>query len=162
MTLYELTKKYSKDNGEDSMWKTVAIVSKAVEESMPEKERESLMRNIYSVIADHHYNEQFAREDIAKMYYTDKSGEKQYGPYWSEEDLSELYEQYHDDIPHYNKWDFAVTMTMIKSDMCPLLKSWFPSASESDMTEKLVELSLNWLRDEDYNSSTKIWDYLNK
>lgn len=56
----------------------------------------------------------------------------------------------------YNKWDFVVTMNMIKSDMYPLLKSWFPE--EKDFKDKIIELSINWLNDEDYPDH-KIWNY---
>lgn len=56
----------------------------------------------------------------------------------------------------YNKWDFEVTMNMIKSDMYPILKEWFPE--EKDLRDKIIELTINWLNDEDYPDH-KIWNY---
>ena len=157
-----MTKKYGEGKGESTMWSTLSIVSDAVESMMTEKEKESLIREIYGVMSGKHYNEEFAKEDIAKMYYTDKNGEKHYGPYWPESALRSLYERHKGEIPGYNCWDWMVTMSMIKSDNCNVLSEWFPDDSEELRNERIVRLAVNWLRDPDSPmGQTKIWSYFN-
>lgn len=162
MNLYEFTKKYSAGKGEDTMWKSVAIISEAVEHSMPDDDKKALMRKMYSAMAGCHYNEEFALEDVQKMYYVDEDGDEHRAPYWTESQIKDVYESVRDDIPEYNMWDFYVVMQMVKSDNCPMLRRWFPDASSSDMDEHFVELAVNWLNDPDYRyPSSKIWHYLN-
>lgn len=160
MTLYEITKKFGEGQGEEMMWKTVKIVSEAVESEMPEHAKMKLVRKVYGAMSDGHYTEEMARIDIGKMYYTDANGNVHKAPYWQEEDMESAYEMYKAEIPDYNLWDFAVTMNMIASDNWCMLKKWFPSYDEKDMTEKILDMSLVWLKDEDWPSKTKIWDYL--
>ena len=162
MTLYEFTKKYSSGKGEDAMWKSVSIISDAVERSMPEAEKKALMRKLYSAMSECHYNEEFAREDVSKMYYTDEDGNEHFAPYWTESQIKDVYESIRDNIPEYNMWDFYVVMQMVKSDNCVLYRGWFPEAKAQDMDEKFVEAAIVWLNDPDYRyPSTKIWHYLN-
>lgn len=162
MNIYDLTKKYGTGQGEGAMWKTIEVISDAIERTMPEADQDALARKVYGVISGEHYNEEFAKEDIAKMYYVMPGGEKVYAPYWSEEALRTLYKRYKDQIPGYNCWDWMVTMTMMKSDYCPLIMAWFPNLTEDEKNERIVQLSLNWLKDEDNPfGSSKTWGYLN-
>ena len=162
MNLYELTKKYGEGKGEDTMWATLAIVSDAVEAVMTEPEKDALVRKVYGVMSGKHYNEDFAREDISKMYYVDKNGVKHYAPYWSDDLIREVYNKHKAEIPEYNCWDFAVALNMSRADNHNLLLEWFPDNNEQELDKKMVELSLNWLNDPDnpYHKS-KIWCYLN-
>ena len=162
MTLYELIKKYGEGRGESMMWKAVSVISDAVDSYMPEEEKNALVRKVYGEMSDGHYNEEFAREDIARMYYVAPDGEKVYAPYWGEDTLRSLYKRYKDQIPGYNCYDWMVTMSMMKSDYCPLIMAWFPNLTDEEKNERIVQLSLNWLRDEDNPfGSSKAWGYLN-
>ncbi len=160
MTLYELTKKYGEGKGEDMMWKTVHIISDAVESGMDDAHKAALMRKVYGVMSDGHYNEESAREDVAKMFYLDADGERHDAPYWPEESVKAIYDGIRNKIPDYNFWDFYTTMSMIASDNWCMLKRWFPGADTSDMNERIAEMSLAWLNDDDWPTKTKIWDYL--
>ena len=162
MTLYDLTKKYGEGKGEGAMWSTLELVSEALESGMDTKEKNCLIRKVYGLMSDKHYNEEFAREDISKMYYKDEDGKKHFAPYWSDDALRLLFEDYHADIPEYNFWDWAVTMNMTKSDNCPLIMEWFPDADDDERNERIVRLAINWLQDDDnpYGDS-KIWCYMN-
>jgi hypothetical protein len=90
------------------------------------------------------------------MYY-EENGVRHYAPYW--EDLSTIYSANKRKLEFpYNRWDWEVTMNMIKSDYCPLLKRWFPD--EKDMIDKIIDLTINWLNDEDNPfGESKIWCY---
>ena len=156
MTLHELTKKYGEGKGEDTMWSTIEIVSDAIEKSMDADAKDELLRSIYGMMSDGHYNEEYAREDIADMYYTDSRGNEHHAPYWTDEQLMDLYDEYKREIPDYNCWDWAVAVTMVKSTYCHLLNDWFPDADEKEKNEKIAELAVHWLKDE--STSSKIWD----
>lgn len=163
MTLYELVKTYGSGKGEDMMWKTLSAVSGAIEHSMPEQEKNDLLRNVYGEISGGHYNEDMAKEDIEKMYYQDRSGEKHYAPYWPSGMVREIYDSVKNEIKPYNACDFNVTMNMIASDYWPLWDKWFPGMREDDRNQKTVEAAVAWLRDPDAkHPDTKIWHYLKK
>ena len=162
MTLYDLTKKYSTGKGEDMMWKTLSLVSDSVESSMSPCDRKKLIRKVYCAMSGGHYNEEFAHEDIESMFFTDKNGKQHQAPYWSTQAIEEVYEGVKDEILDYNLWDFAVTMNMLASDNWCLLERWFPGITEKERNVKLVEMSVNWLLDEDAkHPDSKIWHYLN-
>lgn len=161
-TLFDLIKKYGEGKGEGVMWKSVRVISDAIDRHMDEDTKKALARSIYSEMAGGHYDEDFAMEDTAKMYYVGTDGKKHYAPYWTEEQVKEVYDSVKADIKAYNMWDFFVTLNMIKSDNCPLMGRWFPDATPEVMDKKFVDLAVNWLRDEDYRwPNEKIWHYLN-
>lgn len=161
MNLYDFTKKYGEGKGESMMWKTVRVISDHVEKMSPEAQ-EDLMRDLYATMAEGHYDEHFAKEDVAKMYYTDEAGEKHYAPYWTDEQVKAVYDKVKGEIPHYNMWDFYVTLQMSKADNCPMLKKWFPNATPEEMDKYLVDMAVNWLNDDDNPyGNEKIWGYLN-
>ena len=162
MTLYDFVKTYGKGKGEPMMWKSVAIISDAVEKNMPEDAKKELLRDIYREMSDGHYNEQFAHEDVSKMYYLDEDGNKHFAPYWTDAKVSEIYDSIQDEVEPYNMWDFYTTVNMIWSDNYTLLKRWFPNADDSGLSGKAVEMAINWLDDPDSPfGRNKIWGYLN-
>ena len=163
-SLLQFIKKYGEGKGEAMMWKSVEIISDALDKHMYEATRTALTRRLYGEMAGGHYDESFAKEDVKKMYYTDTDGQKKYAPYWTDEQGREVYNSVKAEVPKaYNFWDFYVALQMIKSDNCPLMRKWFPDATPEDMDKKFVELTLNWLKDEDNPfGSEKVWGYLNR
>ena len=162
MTLYELTKKYGEGKGESMMWSTLKTVSDAVESSMDEEAKHKMMRNLYSQMSKCHYDQEYAMEDVAKMYYMDEQGRKHSAPYWTEAQVKEVYETVKKDIPAtYNFWDFFVTLQMIKSDNCKLYHEWFPDATDEQIEKKFVQSAVNYLNDADNPyGDHKIWGYI--
>ena len=143
-TLYDITKRLSNGKGESVMWETIKMVSGAVENSMPDKDKSELMSKVYGMLSGGHFDEDHAVDVVSKMYYIDKDRSKRYGPYWTIPQVMEVYEKVKERIPSaYNEWDFFVTLQMQKSDMCPLLQHWFPNATAEEMDAKLVELAVN-------------------
>ena len=99
MNLYEMTKMYGKDKGEPMMWDVIAVVSDAVEASMPEAEKRILERKIYGKLSGGHYNEQYATEDVAKMSYRDsRTGMIRNASYWPTSTIREIYESLRGDL----------------------------------------------------------------
>ena len=108
-------------------------------------------------------NEEFAEEDIKKMYYIDRNGARHDAPYWPASAVREIYDSVKAEIKPYNACDFYVTMNMVASDNWALLERWFPGMSAEDRNRRTVELAVNWLNDPDsQHAENKIWQYLHK
>ena len=153
---------YGKGRGEGKMWESVSLISETVEKELSTEAKKHLLRKIYCVMNGGHYNEEFAREDVGKMYYKDANGKTHYAPYFTDEKVATIYERVKGNIPAYNMWDFYVAMNMVASDNWCMLTRWFPDASEATMEKHFIEMTLNWLNDEDNPyGKEKIWKYLN-
>ena len=159
-TIYEITKTYGAGKKEADMWATTKVISDAVEESMPEEAKKKLYDALYGYLTGGHYDEHYAKECVAKMFYTDEEGERHKAPYFTDSVVEEIYENNRDKLSGYTMWDFFVTMNMVASDNHNLIVSWFPEATSEERLEKYSELAVNWLNDEDYPPKSKIWDYL--
>ena len=159
-TIYNLIKTHSTGKGEDTMWKSTAIISDSIEKNMPEKAKAELYEELYGLMSGGHYDCEMAEQDVKKMYYVDENGEKHHGPYLTAPVVKELYEKVKSHVADYNEWDFYVTLHMIVSDYHNILVKWFPSASQDERIEKYVELAVNWLNDPDWPSKDRIWSYL--
>ena len=138
----------------------LSILSKALN-NLPEEDKELLTKKVYYLLNGGHYDEEFAKAAVAKMYYLDGK-EKVYAPYWMQGEIEKLYNQVKNEIEDYNLWDFYVTMNMIMSDNYNLLIKRYPESSKDEKTNIILEDSINYLNDEDNPFGTeKIWGYLN-
>lgn len=157
MDISRIIKKYGKNDS--SVANSMERVIHYLKENLSEEQYKQVAKDVYESLNGKHFNEEFAREQVSKMYYT-YQGQAYYAPYWDEHTIDRIYTQYKRQIPsQYNYWDFYVALNMVKSDNCPLLKKWFPN---EDHQEKIVELTINWLNDTDnpYGES-KVWSYFN-
>lgn len=164
MDLLSMIKLYGAGQGEETMWKSISHISNFVEsakDAHPD-EYKSLMKTIYADMMGGHYNMEFAKEQISKIYYTEDAV-KHYGPFWTDEKMHHAYEAAKNAIPSsYNEWDFWVTLSMIKSDFNCLLDDWFPETGEEQLLSYMIDLSINFLNDDDApHPKTKIWSYFN-
>ena len=162
MTLYELIKSNSAGKGENMMWGSIKCISKFIDEHVDEEERCELIHQVFGLMSGGHYNEEFAEKAISKMYYQDKGGRKHYAPYWTADQVEDIFDGVKSRIPKYNLYDFMVTFNMLASDNWSLLHGWFPDITEDQLTKKVTELTVNWLSDEDWPTESKIWDDFNK
>ena len=162
MDIYNILKEGLRGEGSDKMLCTTKILSDAIEEYVPEKQKEAIKTKVYYSTFGGHFNRDFADSAISRFYYVDLTGVKHQAPYWTEPEVKEIYETVKAKIPAYNFYDFEVTLNMVKSDNCNKLKKWFPQATDKELLDKLVEEALNYLIDEDNPFGTeKIWKYLN-
>ena len=148
----------------DNLLDIVHLMSSEVNDYLDENEKHHLMRKIWCIISDGHYNEKFAKEDVEKMYVETSSGNL-YAPFYTLEQTNEVYDKLkksNDILSIYNRYDFYVVMNMIASDNHNLYKKRFSNYGQDMITELYIEDSLNWLNDKDnpYGTS-KIWKYLN-
>ena len=161
-TLYDITKRLGKGQGEGMMWETLRAVSDAIESKMNDKDRSELNARIFGMLSGGHFDEEHAMESVSRMYYTNRDGVKRYAPYWTIPQVYEVYEKVADRIPKaYNEWDFFVTFQMVASDYWMLLRKWWPTISDEQFAEKVADLAVNWLADKDNPyGDRKIWCYL--
>lgn len=153
MTIYDLVEKYGKGQGEGKMWASVAVMSDALE-PMKETDKEGywcIMRKMYGVMSDGHYNEEFAMYDVSAIEYTGKNGDKKKGGYWSAEQVEEATRNFR--FPSgVNKWDKYVAFNLMYSDLCKKM-------DDAQILEAAFQF---YFADEDWpgGSSTKVWDYV--
>lgn len=162
MDIYNILKEGIKGEGSDKMWCITKILSDSIEEFVPEKQKDVLKTKVYYSTNGGHYDKSFADKSISKFYYVDDSGVKHTAPYWTEQEVKDIYEKVKSKIPAYNFYDFEVTLNMAKSDNCNKLKKWFPQATDKELLDKVVEEAVNYLDDADNPyGDEKIWKYLN-
>ena len=144
------------------MWSITKVISNYVDAYIPEEKKVELMKQLYYSMNGGHFNKHFAEQVISNMYFIDENGVKHPAPYWTEQEMKDVYNRVFDRIPAYNFWDFAVTLNMVKSDNCNKLHRWFPEATKQELMEKIVDEAVNYLDDEDNPfGEEKPWRYLN-
>ena len=162
MDIYSILKEGLRGEGSDKMWCITKILSDNVEEYVPEKQKEALLNRVYYSVNGGHFNKESSDRTLARLYYIDNGGIKRFAPYWADSELKPLYDGVKSKIPAYNLYDFIVTMNMVKSDNYMKLKRWFPDDDESELVERMLDETVNWLDDEDNPfGDEKIWKYLN-
>ena len=153
MNVMDLVQKYGKGQGEAKMWASVAVLSEALE-PMKETDKENywcILRKMYGVMSDGHYNEEFAMYDVSMIEYTGRNGEKKRGGYWSADQVEDATRGFR--FPSgVNKWDKYVAFNLMYSDLC----------KKMDDAQVLDAAYLFYFADEDWpgGSSTKVWDYV--
>lgn len=164
MTIYELIQRYGRNKGEQAMWNSIKTISDELEQCLTHDDHDKLLKRMYCIMTDGHYDEWFADHDVKHMYYTDAHGEKHHAPYLTKEEVKYSYTKNRAKIPaYYNVWDFYVTVQMIYSDNITLLQTWFTGIPKEELNEKVIDLAINWLHDEDNPfGESKIWGYFNK
>ena len=150
MGFYELIDKYGK-GASDAKMKELTMVLDGFFERLKDAHREKynyLMREVFGVLNNHHYDEHYAQKDISCMEYTDKEGKKRKGGHWTLEEADEQYKKMQ--IPSsVNRFDWWVGINATYADLCTAL----------DEESILKSAYLFWFKDEDWLGDTKIFDY---
>lgn len=156
MTLYELIKQYS-NGSEKTVWSSIKIISDYIDDKLTSRQKKCLNRCLYGIMSDGHYNEELAKEDIDNMTMSDGSTSKFIGL-----DMATVWFNQQTKATPYNVYDFWVTCNMLLTDNYGLLKKWFPEATDDQIMDKIREMAINWLNDDDNPFGTsKIWSYFN-
>lgn len=162
MNLLELIKKYQADATDEQMLAVTKIIGEFVTMHATEDELLKLYKDIYGVVGNGHFNDYFAEAQIKNMRFEDEKGVERHAPYFTDARTLEIYETVKDEVRPYNQHDFAVVLNMVYSDNHNLLSKWFPEATDEQMTDKVVDMAVSWLNDEDNPYGTcKAWGYFN-
>lgn len=153
MNLYDIVVKYGKGKGDDVMWKSTKAISDFL---YPMKDTDKhnywgLMREVYGIMSNGHYNEEFAVYDVGQIEYTNRKGEKKTGAYWTVEQVEEATKSMAFNTA-VTKWDKWVAFNAMRADLCKDME-------DGDILKAAYAF---FFKDEDWkpSSNTKIWDYM--
>ena len=155
MYLYELIEKYGKGASNEKIKELTMILSDFLA-PMKKTDKEkywSLMRDVFGLLNDGHYDDKFSMHDVEQIEYTDKQGAKHSGAYWSLEQAEEAMKKVQLP-PDVNKYDFWVAINLSYSDLCKVL----------DDEQIIKSACAFWFNDEDWpkegKANTKVFDYM--
>ena len=167
MTYKELVKSNSSKfkGSEEAMWASVALVSDMLEDAVeahPDLKEMywGFMRKQHEVMAGHHFNEAYAKWEVEKMHHKGMDGTTYKGEHWSIEQTNAVLTGMRSKIPSaYNEWDFYVALNASYHDFCKIAKKHIPDKAD----ELIIDLAVAfWFEDEDWDGTTKVWDYFRK
>ena len=145
------------------MWQSVELISSMLDAKLTPSEMECLEKKMYAMMQGEHYDEYFAKKQTEHIYYTDENGKKHQAPYWTDDEVKQVYAAYKNRLKgDVTFWDFYVALNNTKADNCVLFRSWWPDATMEVLTQKIAEATVNWLNDEDApQGEARTWRYFN-
>lgn len=107
-----------------------------------------------------HFDEMYAKYQVAQMYHIKKNGIVCKGEVYSEDYAREIYERKVRSINSgYNCWDVYVAINAQYHDYSKLYKEWNSSISDEELNEKIICSAINfWFKDDDAEDG-KVWNY---
>ena len=138
------------------MWEAIGELDEAMEclkEKDPEKYDEAI-RDIHEVFCGPHYNECFARMDVAAMRHKGKAGEHK-GEHWNMEQVATAIKGM--SIPgNTNIWDVYVALNANWHDKEIKFTEWFGP----DADKRIIEDAINFYFLDDDAPEGKVWIYM--
>lgn len=136
---------------EKMMWDSIDNLSGMLllmEKEHP-KEYWRFMRKQHGIIYNNHYEKEFAEWDVSQIEYTNKEGTKKYGAYWTVEQIESATMGMK--FPNgTTKWDKYVAFNVAHSDFCKKFDD-----------EQILDIAFSFFfADEDWGSTTKVWEYM--
>lgn len=160
MNFVELIQQYQKGTTPEQMLAVTKVIGEFVTSHATEEEMCSLSKDIYGIIGEGHFDRYFAKDAIGKMYYEEENGTKHYGPFFTDEEVKEVFDLNKDDISDYTIHDLAVTMNMLRSDNNRFFERYAKNTTE--MKAMVTCMAIEYLQDPDAPYPTKkIWRYVN-
>lgn len=118
-----------------------------LKETQPEKYWK-FMRKQHAHLYGGHYDEEFARHDVAHLEYTDRNGQDRKGEHWTVDQVEEATKSM--TFPQgVNRWDKYVAMN-----------SWYADLNHELSDEQILKTGrLFWFYDKDWKTGQKLWWY---
>ena len=136
---------------EKVMWGSIDSLSNMLcimKEEHP-KEYWHFMREQHGIMYGNHYSQRFAEWDVAQIMYTNREGKVAHGGYWTVEQIEQATSTMK--FPAgTNKWDKYVAFNAAYADFC----------KQYDAADILKIGHSFFFADEDWGSTTKIWEYM--
>ena len=143
MKLYEIIAKHGKGKGEDVMRECTKIISEFISpmEDSNNTEYWYLLRKIYGLMCGGHYDEDFAKHDVAEML--------PHGEYWSMKQIDDATKSM--SFPSGTTLcDKYVAFNAFANDLCGVLPD----------DQILKSAHAFWFNDKDWKGKNKIWEYM--
>lgn len=136
---------------EKQMWQSIESVSDLlcdIKDAHPDLYWQ-FMRKQAGIIMGCHYDKEWADYDTSQIVYTDRSGKKHTGAYWTCEQIEEVTKAMA--FPSgTTKWDKFVAFNSFYADTCKALTD-----------EQILNAAYQfYFADEDFSTNTKIWRYM--
>lgn len=142
---------------EKKMWEAIGELDEAMEclkEKDPEKYDEAI-RNLHEVFCGPHYNECFAREDVAGMHHKNTKGEVIKGEHWNIEQVTTAAKGL--SVPSTaTLWDVYVALNANWHDKEVKFAEWFGQ----DVEKRIVEDAISFYFNDADAPDGKIWLYM--
>lgn len=160
MDFVELIEQYQEGTTPEQMLEVTKVIGKFVAKHGTKDEIQGLCKDIYGVVSEGHYDKYFAEDAIGKMYYEDEDGTKHRAPFFTEQEVKEVFDLNKDDISDYTIHDLAVTMNMLRSDNNRFFEKYAKNVGE--VKEMVSCMAIEYLQDPDApHPKSKIWHYIN-
>lgn len=151
MELKKLLETAMKSGDEKMIAKSEGLVFEAmdyVKEHDPHK-YECIVRGIHEAVHGHHYSEEFAEADVAKLRYTDASGIEHVGPHWTKSQV----------LSATSALEFPKGTT--DCDKYVAFNAAYADFSKKFSEQQILDIAyLFFFKDEDWNGDGKIWSYM--
>lgn len=142
---------------EKKMWDSIYALEDAMEclkEKDPEKYDEA-MRDLHEVFCGPHYNEPFARKDVASMHHKNAKGEIIKGEHWNIEQVTTAAKGL--SVPSTaTLWDVYVALNANWHDKEVKFAEWFGQ----DVEKRIVEDAISFYFNDADAPDGKIWLYM--
>lgn len=152
MEFKEIIKKNLKNGSEEVMSKSIELVDVLLMEmqSFSKDKYWLFMRKQQGLMSGGHYDEDFARYDVSKMWHIDKQGRRIEGEHWSLAQAKEVMQSNGISAPN-NEYDVYVALNAFWHDL---------TCVEED--DEIVKLAVAfWFKDADFSDKVgKIWWYM--
>lgn len=159
-TYYNSIKEGGESGGKDAMWAEVALLDKEI--MMPLEQENPVkfwdfMRKRHVLRSGPHYNEDFARYDVSKMFHKDNSGNVIEGERWNVNAAKEAIKPWIGKISQTcTIYDVYVALNTNWHDKVELWKKKHPETYEADIIEDAVSF---YMLDDDAKDG-KVWNYI--
>lgn len=148
---------------EDKIWGALEDMEEVLEDlEMSKKELYwETMRDLHERFKGEHFNEEYARHEVSKLYHTDHEGKRCVGEKFSMNKAEEVHMNFKSVIPsQYTLFDVYVAINTHFHDYCNLYRNWFKGEDMIVIEHKIIESAItHWFRDEDFVGKGKIWQY---
>nr|WP_293486169.1 hypothetical protein [Prevotella sp.] len=160
MNFVEFVEKYQQDMTPEQMLSIAKAIGKYLSCKLSDAEVHHLCAMVHGVLSEEHFDKYFADDAISKMWYEDADGTKHKAPFFTKEEVKEIFDKHKDDISDYTIHDLAVTMNLLRSDHHVLLERYSEDAEE--LKEMVVLMAIEYLQDPDsLYPTSKIWHNIN-
>lgn len=160
MNFVEFVEKYQQDMTPEQMLSIAKAIGKYLSCKLSDAEVHHLCAMVYGVLSEEHFDKYFADDAISKMWYEDADGTRHMAPFFTDEEIKEVFNKHKDDISDYTIHDLAVTMNLLRSDHHVLLERYSEDAEE--LKEMVVLMAIEYLQDPDcLYPTSKIWHNIN-
>lgn len=107
------------------------------------------MREQHGIMYGNHYSQHFAEWDVSQIMYTNKEGKIAHGGYWTVEQVEQATATMKFPVGT-NRWDKYVAFNIAYSDFCKQYEA-----------ADILKIAFSFFfADEDWGSTTKIWEYM--